>query len=100
MALYIYIDSMSVVQYHITISRSSVHKMMVDIKARRQARELRRASKARVLWYTVERDREWPSNPLQPLPYAGTESVSVPLPRKVNSNRDNAKSSILSPYCK
>ena len=86
---------MSVVQYHITISRSSVYKMMVDIKARRQARELRIASKARVLWYTVERDREWPSNPLQPLPYAGTESVSVP--RKVNSNRINAKSSILDP---
>ena len=59
MALYIYIDSMSVVQYHITISRSSVYKMMVDIKARRQARELRIASKARVLWYTVERDREY-----------------------------------------
>ena len=86
---------MSVVQYHISISRSSVNKMMIDCRARRQARELRGAAREPTppQYYTVEGDKEWPSNPLEPLPYAGTESVSVP--RKVN--RDNAKSSILDP---
>ena len=75
--------------------------MMTQCQARRQARAIRRAARAAarasqvvpIQYYTVERDKEWPTNPLEPLPYAGTGSVFVP--RKVN--RNNAKSSILDP---